>query len=102
MSFRGYYMKKHLSLTEYLESKGIARELAGTIEALFTLKEYKKGENILNMGENTKVVCLILRGIVRGVYIDTEGVEITKCFSKEGDWCCFYNMLSDNPSEFWI
>lgn len=95
-------MKKKLSLIEYLDEKGIDRELIPTIEALFTIREYKKGNPILNMGENTKVICLILQGIVRGVYIDIEGVEITKCFSKEGEWCCFYNMLNDSPSEYWI
>jgi len=95
-------MKKKISLTEYLDEKGIDGELIRTMEPLFTLREYKKGNTILNMGENTKVVCLILQGIVRGVYIDMEGEEITKCFSKEGDWCCFYNMLHDSPSEYWI
>jgi len=91
-----------LTLKEYLKDKGINSELIRIIESLFTLRKYKKGDTILNMGENTKVVCLILQGIVRGVYIDMEGEEITKCFSKEGEWCCFYNMLKDGPSEYWI
>lgn len=93
---------KKLSLTEYLHEEGINSDLIQTLESLFTLREYKKNDTILNMGENTKVVCLILQGIVRGVYIDKEGEEITKCFSKEGEWCCFYNMLNDSPSEYWI
>lgn len=95
-------MKKKLSLTEYLEEEGINSDLIGTLKSLFTFREYKKGDTLLNMGENTKVVCLILQGIVRGVYIDKEGEEITKCFSKEGEWCCFYNMINDSPSEYWI
>jgi CRP-like cAMP-binding protein len=93
---------KKLSLTEYLIEKGIDNDLIQILKPLFTLREYKKGNTLLNMGENTKVVCLILQGIVRGVYIDKEGAEITKCFSKEGQWCCFYNMLNDGPSEYWI
>nr|WP_314466273.1 Crp/Fnr family transcriptional regulator [uncultured Clostridium sp.] len=95
-------MKKKLSLTQYLDEKGISSELIQTIKSVFTLRSYKKSCNILNMGENSKVVCLILQGIVRGVYIDEEGDEIAKCFSKEGEWCCFYNILSDKPSEYWI
>jgi CRP-like cAMP-binding protein len=91
-----------LTLTEYLKNKGINSELIGTIESLFTLRKYKKGDTILNMGENTKVICLILQGIVRGIYIDMEGNEITKCFSKEGEWCCIYNMIRESPSEYWI
>lgn len=95
-------MERKLSLTEYLKEKGINRDLIQEIVSVFTFRTYKKGCNILNMGENSKVLCLLLQGIVRGVYIDEEGVEVTKCFSKEGDWCCFYNILSDSPSEFWI
>lgn len=95
-------MERKLSLPQYLEEKGIPSDLIQTIGSVFTLRSYKKGCNILNMGENTKVLCLLLQGIVRGVYIDDEGVEVTKCFSQEGEWCCFYNILSDSPSEFWI
>ncbi|MDF2888328.1 MAG: putative cAMP-binding protein [Lacrimispora sp.] len=95
-------MNKELSLAQYLVDKGISRELIRTIAPVFTCRSYKKGHSILNMGENTKVICLILQGMVRGVYIDEEGTEITKCFSMEGDWCCVYNMLSDRPSEYWI
>jgi cAMP-binding proteins - catabolite gene activator and regulatory subunit of cAMP-dependent protein kinases len=95
-------MVERLNLIEYLSKKGVSLDLIQTLKPLFTLKAYQKGETILNMGENTKVVCLILQGIVRGVYIDENGNEITKCFSKEGDWCCFYNLLKDSPSEYWI
>ncbi|MBB2183444.1 Crp/Fnr family transcriptional regulator [Lachnospiraceae bacterium MD1] len=95
-------MKEKLSLYDYLHKEGIDYNLIQILKPLFTHREYRKGEMILHMGENTKVVCLILQGIARGVYIDTEGKEITKCFSKEGDWCCVYNMLTNRPSEFWI
>jgi hypothetical protein len=43
-----------LTLTEYLKNKGINSELIGKIESLFTLRKYKKGDTILNMGENTE------------------------------------------------
>lgn len=95
-------MKEKLTLKGYLSEKGIDREMIREIEPFFRLREYKKGHTLLNMGENTKVVCLILQGIVRGVYIDTEGTEITKCFSKEGDWCCIYNLIRGRKSEYWI
>jgi CRP-like cAMP-binding protein len=91
-----------LKLTEYFVEKGFDNDLIQTLKSLLTRREYRKGDAILRMGENTKVVCLILQGLVRGVYMDKEGDEITKCFSKEGEWCCFYNMLNDSPSEYWI
>lgn len=95
-------MIKRLNLIEYLGKEGISSDLIQTVIPLFKIREYQRGDTILNMGENTKVVCLILQGIVRGVFIDKEGMEITKCFSKEGEWCCFYNMLNNSPSEYWI
>jgi len=60
-------MERKLSLPQYLEQKGIPSDLIQTIESVFTLRSYEKGCNILNMGENTKVLCLLLQGIVRGV-----------------------------------
>lgn len=95
-------MIKKLNLIEYLRNEGINNDWIQTINPMFTIRKYRKGDFVLNMGENTKVVGLILQGIVRGVYIDKGGEEITKCFSKEGEWCGFYNMLNDNPSEYWI
>ncbi len=80
----------------------IRDRLVQKLAPLFVYKEYKKGDIILNMGENTNVICLILQGMVRGVYIDEEGNEFTKCFSKEGEWCCVYNMLENSPLDFLI
>ena len=47
-------------LIEYLSKEGISIDLIKTLEPIFTLKSFQKAETILNMGENTKVVCLIL------------------------------------------
>lgn len=76
-----------------------------TIESLLDIcffKSYNCGEIILSMGECSDSICLIMKGIVRGYYIDIDGNNITKCFSLEGDLCCSYGYLSDLPSPFYV
>ena len=65
-------------------------------------KKYAAGEMLLKAGERTDYICLVIKGIVRGYYIDQNGNEITKCFSKEKDWCCSYSYLTDDISSFYI
>ncbi|WP_455717173.1 Crp/Fnr family transcriptional regulator [Anaerosporobacter sp.] len=89
-------------LIEYFQKYGIEKNLANKFTQFFYEKKYPKGSTILSMGENTQTVCFIKEGIVRGFYINTDGNDITKCFSTEGSWCCIYNMLRPSPSEFWI
>jgi cAMP-binding proteins - catabolite gene activator and regulatory subunit of cAMP-dependent protein kinases len=44
----------------------------------------------------------VLQGIVRGYYLDENGNDVTKCFSKEKEWCCLYNYLEDGPAPFYV
>lgn len=89
-------------LKEYLLSKGVSNQLCDKLIPLFTYKKYNNGETILNAGENTKVICLILSGIVRGFFLNEDGNDVTKCFSKEGDWCCIYNFIKSTSSAYFI
>lgn len=91
-----------MELEQYLDRHKIAKDVQRELYTLMNYKEYQPGEYILNMGENTQEVCLILQGIVRGYYVNENGHDVTKCFSKEGNWCCFYNFLQEGPSEFII
>lgn len=60
------------------------------------------GESILEAGQRTNYVCLVVSGLVRGFYIDEDGTDRTKCFSLQGDWCCSYNYISDTPCPFFL
>ncbi|MDU6038877.1 MAG: cyclic nucleotide-binding domain-containing protein [Clostridium butyricum] len=46
----------------------------------------EKGQIILLEGERAKSLYFIIKGIVRGYYIDEKGDEITKCFSMENEF----------------
>ncbi len=65
-------------------------------------KDFGTGECLVEASERTSYVGLILTGIVRGFYLDQDGRDITKCFSLEGEWCCSYSYLTDEPSPFYI
>ena len=100
-------MKENISsflpkLEEYLLSMKLEPDAIRELESHFTFCDFRKKEVLLSMGERSEDICLILKGIVRGYYIDTEGNEITKCFSKEGNWCCVYNLISEDVSPFFI
>ena len=89
-------------LIEYFQKNGIERKVAEALITFFTKKIYPKGSIILNMGENTQSIHFIMSGIVRGFYLDEDGVEMTKCFSTKENWCCVYNMFRNEPSKYWI
>lgn len=89
-------------IKQYISDMGIEQSLCEQVLPLFRLKEVQPGDIILDIGENTKVICLILQGLVRGYYLDEDGNDITKCFSREKEWCCFYNYLDEGPSLFCV
>lgn len=92
----------HNIIYNYISELGIDKSICDEVMPLFKLKKFQAGDIILEIGENTQVVCLILKGIVRGYYLDEDGNDVTKCFSREKDWCCVYNYLDDGPATFYV
>lgn len=92
----------HNIIYKYISESGIDKSICDEVMSLFRLQEVKAGDIILEVGENTHVVCFILQGIVRGYYLDENGNDVTKCFSKEKEWCCVYNYLDDGPAGFYV
>lgn len=93
------YMQK---VEQYFKENGFCEEGVKRIMENMRIQKYEKGNIIQEMGTKTKQVSLIMRGLVRGFFIDEEGKEITQCFAWEQKWCCVYNMLSSDPSRFWV
>lgn len=73
---------------EYLENQGIEKEIGNTFIKNVNMRQYSKEQILLHMGEQSQSIYFILQGLVRGFYVNEEGMEVTKCFSKENDWCC--------------
>ncbi len=76
--------------------------LSKRMSALPKIARLACGEGILEAGQRRNYICLVLSGLVRGFYIDEDGNDVTKCFSKKGDWCCSYNYLSKAPCPFYL
>lgn len=96
------YQTEYDILQKYLISLEAREELIKEIKAIVVFKKYDAGEILLKVGERTDYVGLIIKGLVRGYYIDANGNEITKCFSKENDWCYSYSYLTEANSPFYI
>lgn len=62
----------------------------------------EKGQIILLEGERAKSLYFIIKGIVRGYYIDEKGDEITKCFSMENEFCSTEGFRTKKESSFTI
>lgn len=95
-------MDYKIEAENYFLSKNISKESADKFIKLSIIKKIRKGTTLLSMGNKTNEIYLILKGIVRGFYITEEGDDITKCFSMEQNWCCVYNLLKSELSEYWI
>ncbi len=95
-------MGEEQRIEAYLMGLGVDAEQVKELLPMFRIVHYEAGQIILRMGERTEYMCLILKGMVRGYYLDGEGNDITKCFTLENDWCCFYNYVREESSSFYI
>lgn len=50
------------------------------------LVEFPKGHHPVRQGEQMEAFYFLIRGLVRGYYVDEDGREITKCFSQENQF----------------
>ena len=62
----------------------VSEELVGEIVSLASFRVVKKGEILASIGDNTTYAGLVLSGLVRAYYIDSEGNDITRGFIPEG------------------
>ncbi len=68
------------------------------IRKLFHQKRFKKGEHLLEAGNVCRYIIFIETGLVR-YYINSDGVEQTNYFNKEGEFVCDYlSFLPQTPS----
>ena len=56
-------------------------------------KVYSKGEIIARTGDKAATAGLVINGVIRSYYIDTEGNDITQYFAAEASWCIDSGMI---------
>lgn len=81
-----------------IENKDITDLIVSQVE----FRELTAGTTILEAGERTDDVCLVVSGLVRGFYLDEDGNDISKCFAQKGDWCCTYNYFTETECPFYL
>jgi CRP-like cAMP-binding protein len=65
-----------------------------------TFINFPKETIILLQGERSSNIYFIIRGLVRGYYIDEKGHDITKCFAFENEFFSTEGLRTNNPSSF--
>lgn len=60
----------------------LSDEITSRIDKRASIAEFSRGDTIVHEGDIATCVYLIIRGIVRGYYIDADGNDITKYFSE--------------------
>ncbi|WP_339607704.1 Crp/Fnr family transcriptional regulator [uncultured Roseivirga sp.] len=72
-------------------------------ERLLQQKEYKKGDNVLNIGQHPKKMSFVVRGLLSQHYIGENGDAVIKYFFPEQRIAASLSaMLANKPSEFSI
>lgn len=64
--------------------------------------QYKKGTIPIQQGDSLDSLYIIEHGLVRGFYLDQEGREVTKCFSRERQFFSGEGMISSLIATFSI
>lgn len=56
-------------------------------------KVYSKGEIIARTGDKATSAGLVISGMIRSYYVDSDGNDITQYFAAEGNWCIDSGMI---------
>ena len=66
------------------------------------LVKYKKGTMPVITGDSLASLYIIISGLVRGLYIDEDGYEVTKCFSCEREFFATEGLTNTDIATFSI
>jgi CRP-like cAMP-binding protein len=94
---------KAMNPSKYLEEGlGVIFDpnIAGMIDDAVSLANFPGGQIILLEGERSENLYFIIRGIVRGYYIDSNGNDITKCFCSENEFFSSEGLRTAGVSSF--
>lgn len=86
-----------ISLSEKYDL-GLDTDILERIVKLSTFRIVEKGTLIQHIGEKTDTAALVLDGITRCYYIDSDGNDITRGFSVTGTLCMDEGMFGYNES----
>jgi len=65
----------------------IDEDILGEIVSMASFRVIPRGELMASTGDDTKMVGIVLSGVARCYYIDSEGNDITRNFASAGGFC---------------
>ena len=78
------YFVKQLMIFAKKYDVTIREEIVGEIVSAASFRIVKKGELLASIGDDTTYAGLVLSGLARAYYIDSDGNDITRGFAPEG------------------
>jgi len=90
---------------EYLERKlqtALSPDVGERINREVRMVSFPAGHTVLWEGDTASYLYYIIKGVVRGYYIDRKGNDITKCFCAEDDFFSTECFRTSSPATFTI
>ena len=72
---------------------GISEEAISTAIGFSRFKVYSKGDIVARTGDKANTAGLVISGVIRSYYVDSEGNDITQYFASEAGWCIDSGMI---------
>ena len=89
---KAYLIKQLKDLTDGF-GLGISDDAISKAIGFSRFKVYSKGDIIARTGDKTTTAGLVISGVIRSYYVDTDGNDITQYFATEAGWCIDSGMI---------
>lgn len=90
----------HINFLEELLGVKFSEKELELIDSRVRTVSFKKGDFPVNQGETPTNLYVIIKGLVRGVYTDEQGCEVTKCFSAEKQFFSAEGLMSNTVASY--
>jgi len=109
LTFISIFAKKPIRVLIYIQLIGdkivdylskispLSIDEAEAIKSSSVIKEYKKGAELLRVGQTSDDTYFVLKGLVRQYHL-SDGEEMTTAFFVEDDWVISLNTENPQPS----
>lgn len=83
---------------ELLMQDNMPQEVVDKAMTMFTKKTIPKGDILVHQGAVQNEIYFVTSGLLRSYYIDMNGNDVTRFFSKEGSLLCYERLFDHKPS----
>ena len=87
------YLIKQLKELSGASGLSISEDIIARAIGFSRFKVYSKGEVIARTGDRANTAGLVINGVVRSYYVDSDCNDVTQYFAAEGSWCIDSGMV---------